>query len=865
MPVSQLPQAPYRQDRKIFPTPIIGDVLFSEVRDCNRGNPFPEYGTPYPNSNKWPDHKLVYIKPVDIERNEIFEFFYAAERENQDLYNFAFGNRVIGNREFRTVTRTYVTLRENFKPVDIEFGTAMPNVPEDKFEGVNYVFYDKEQQNTQQEELNALFVIEAHSYVEEAVLDEVLTLSTERQDPLPPKFRVLSPTTTTDELAEGSVETPVLTGDQLAATEDQINTNLKRKRTVSRSSAENTSSLSGKQVTNDLQVADVVETIVPDGTTITTSALTVDGSVESLGNGQSVQRVITAPELFTAKSFSAQRPDPVPEKFRVLVPTESTEENEAGTAEMPILSAGEFEETEQQVNVHVKRKRKTKRNIATLPKTLTQKSTTNEKQVATVKETLQNGDTAVQPSALVDVQSEALGDGTYVVREVTIPKIFLDESISVQKPDTVPEKFRTKISTITKQINKEGKVTTPVLTEDQINNSQQQINEFVYQEQITTRGAVETPVLNGAQSYVGGTVAKTEETYIKSSTPPLADAGYLIQESRVTPISEDEYIKETVSVSSWPTLYSAEWDDNINGLSVKEQQVLTSAQSNDLLQTKVSSKSVQEYEAINEDRTVRTTTYAPKEIDTYIKVSSARINVTIPPILKKITVQWDEDRADGFFMETGKSETLSVEDGSVSSNSNGNVSGSASATPVLDIDVEQIWANDLVALNYYYFVDSPNRVLGRLNILIGGDVKEWPIFKPKTFTVYAIGKSVAATARWARSQSKSKSVDREAEAESSGAGQTGSIETNFDVTKIGPCLCAGISISNSFRDVTAQVTGSYVATSKTRAQVSPTSLTRTSPIDVPRSGLYLIDSRVEPYKWGYYKVIATVLDATQLS
>ena len=82
MPVSQLPQAPYRQDRKIFPTPIIGDVLFSEVRDCNRGNPFPEYGTPYPNSNKWPDHKLVYIKPVDIERNEIFEFFYTLRINN---------------------------------------------------------------------------------------------------------------------------------------------------------------------------------------------------------------------------------------------------------------------------------------------------------------------------------------------------------------------------------------------------------------------------------------------------------------------------------------------------------------------------------------------------------------------------------------------------------------------------------------------------------------------------------------------------------------------------------------------------------------------------------------------------------------
>jgi hypothetical protein len=183
----------------------------------------------------------------------------------------------------------------------------------------------------------------------------------------------------------------------------------------------------------------------------------------------------------------------------------------------------------------------------------------------------------------------------------------------------------------------------------------------------------------------------------------------------------------------------------------------------------------------------------------------------------------------------------------------------------LDIDVEQIWANDLVAFNYYYFVDSPDNVLKKLNSLIGKGVKEWPIFKPKTFTVYAIGKSVAATARWVRSQSKSKSVDREAEANSNGQGQTGSIETNFDVTKIGPCLCAGISISNSFKDVTARVTGSYAATSKSRAQVSPTSLTETSPKDVPRSGLYLMDSRVEPYKWGYYKVIATVLDASQLS
>jgi len=486
MPVSQLPQAPYRQDRKIFPTPIIGDVLFSEVRDCTRIE-IPEYGTPHPNPKKWPDHKLVFVKTVDIERDGIFEFFYAAERENQDLYNFAFGNKIIGNREFRTVTRTYVTLRENFKPVDIEFGTPMPDIPEGKFDGVNYVFYDKEQQNTQQEELNSLFVIEAHSYVEAAVLDEQLSLSVEKQDPLPPKFRVLSPTTTTEELAEGEVTIPTLTGDQLAATEDQINTNLKRKRTTSRSSAENIGSLSGKQVTNVLQVADVVETIVPDGTTITTTALTVDGSVEPLGNGQSLQRVITAPELFAAETYTAQRPDPVPEKFRVLVPTENTEETVEGTAEMPTLIAGEFQASEQQVNVHVKRKSRTKRNITALPKSITQKVTTGEKQVAIITDTLQNGDTAEAPSATKDIQSDALGDGTYVVRKVEVPDLFTAKSITVQRPDPTPDKFRVYLPTITEEENSEGSVTTPTLTTGQIQVSEQQINKFVKRKQITKR------------------------------------------------------------------------------------------------------------------------------------------------------------------------------------------------------------------------------------------------------------------------------------------------------------------------------------------------------------------------------------------
>ena len=877
MPVSQLPQAPYRQDRKVFPTPIIGDVLFSEVRDCNRGNPFPEYGTPYPNANKWPDHKLVYIKPVDIERNEIFEFFYAAERQNQDLYNFAFGNRIIGNREFRTVTRTYVTLREDFKPVDIEFGTLMPNVPEDKFEGVNYVFYDKEQQNTQQEELNALFVIEAHSYVEEAVLDEVLTLSTEKQDPLPAKFRVLSPTTTTDELAEGSVETPVLTGDQLAVTEEQINTDLKRKRTVSRSSANNTTSLSGKQVTNDLQVANVVETIVPDGTTIETSELTVDGSVESLGNGQSIQRVITAPELFTAKSYSTQRPDPTPEVFRVLIPTESTEENEAGTAEMPELTTGELEATEQQVNVHVKRKRKTRRDPASLPKSLTQKSTTNEKQVATVTQTLQVGDTNQAASATVDIQSEALGDGTYVVRKVEVPELFDAKLHAIQKPDIVPEKFRSTIPTTTFQATKIGQASPPALASGELERSEQQLNKFVYREQITERnitGDVSLPQVQKA--YVEGTIAKVDE---KLSSSPTIESGLLVAQSEATPIGDAKFVVQTVKVDSWPELKNSEWDYLLNTQVVSTQQMVVPP-------TNFTEPNTS-YKAVNEDRSLKIVEEAPiAALNSYLVSLPTRTDMQLPAVLKSIEAVWISDTAisDGDSQGTGVMPTGTGASLQAQASSTG--SAKQSAVPSIKTEIENVIGSDISATAYFFYYDVGNgsmnetNLVNRLSTLIGQTVNVWPIFKAKSHTIVTRGASVSAATKASADQTNVITIDgTTGNSQSSGEEYSWAIDRNVEVVNLGPTIHAALNITNAtqYTGISAtssararltgdfDVTASKAYTASATVSIVPSSFPATSPADIPRTGLYIISSKAEPFKWGWVKCFALVVNANQFA
>ena len=172
MPISPLPQAPYRQDSKTFPTPLIGDVVFSEVRDCTR-TAFPEYGTPHPDSKKWPYHKLVFIKSVDIERDGLFEFFYGADRDRQDLYNFQFSQADIGGVKFDSVVRTYVSARSEFAPTKYAMGSAMPTDPDDVFDGA-YVLSEYRQVDQQEQVLSSLYVTEQLTYIKKTTLVEAL-------------------------------------------------------------------------------------------------------------------------------------------------------------------------------------------------------------------------------------------------------------------------------------------------------------------------------------------------------------------------------------------------------------------------------------------------------------------------------------------------------------------------------------------------------------------------------------------------------------------------------------------------------------------------------------------------------------------
>jgi hypothetical protein len=141
--------------------------LFYERVDAQRVGEknVPEYGTPHPDSRAWPHHKLVLITSSDAaggqdQQGRFFRYYYAAERDNQDEYNFEYGNIELGGRMVDTITRTYVVLRSNFDPAaaNLEIGSTMPDIPEGKFSGT-WKLYDVTQKRIGEQELESLFVV----------------------------------------------------------------------------------------------------------------------------------------------------------------------------------------------------------------------------------------------------------------------------------------------------------------------------------------------------------------------------------------------------------------------------------------------------------------------------------------------------------------------------------------------------------------------------------------------------------------------------------------------------------------------------------------------------------------------------------
>ena len=123
---------------KIHPTADATDVLFYIVVDDTLAkNQNAVYGALYhdllPTAPAGFDsHFLVYKEPRPREPG-MHVWYFAAPRENQDLYNFEFAEADLGGNKFNAVKRSYVLPRTYFSASSPAQGSYMPDAPADVF------------------------------------------------------------------------------------------------------------------------------------------------------------------------------------------------------------------------------------------------------------------------------------------------------------------------------------------------------------------------------------------------------------------------------------------------------------------------------------------------------------------------------------------------------------------------------------------------------------------------------------------------------------------------------------------------------------------------------------------------------------
>lgn len=169
-----------------FPTPKLRDLIFYEVRDSdlpvNDWQNLPEnYGeTEHPDKAQFPDHVLTLITAGDERGRQ--KWWYAADREDQDDYNYQFSFPYAGFREFPRITRYYVFRRADYEA--LPKGTLDPkhDDPDDeRFKNARLV--DEKEVDLGVNELKSIYIAVRRTYDRVPTPEEQLAYNASRSYP----------------------------------------------------------------------------------------------------------------------------------------------------------------------------------------------------------------------------------------------------------------------------------------------------------------------------------------------------------------------------------------------------------------------------------------------------------------------------------------------------------------------------------------------------------------------------------------------------------------------------------------------------------------------------------------------------------
>jgi len=531
-----------------YPTPNTGDLLVVQDMDTRlAGYTAANYGDPHPDSATYPNLKLVYQTPLDNESNFMWvRRVYANERFNQEAYNYAL--KYSGEDPTKPIyVRTYTLPRADYAPV-------AKGTPDPVNSGAVLVeeAVDRIKDDQTDGQLDSLFLKVTRVY--ETLPGPGLTTKKKGSaNSIPAKFQAARQVTVTKTTVDAATEPDDTTSTIVESSVEQAS--IAKAQKINSVLDTSIVSLVSEKITPQQQVATQTETMVPTGSgqdVVVADALTLEGTVDNLGNGQSIVTRVQAPSVFSENEFSAERPDVLPAKFRVAVPTTTTSDVEAGTAAAPTLSTGDLFKTEEQVTVFKKRKKTTSRTAANSV-TLRGKKLTPQQQLGDVTETYDpTGAQTVTPSALVvEANIEALGDGSTVLTETAVGSVFPETHLSKEKPLWgIPMKFKVADPPLKTSHVVEGTVSDSdvALSQADMDATAEQVTEFKKKVSKSSMSGNDIGLV-GTQTGTWGveTVTESLRGYVENAT-----GGYGVKEQSIEPLGDGRAVEKKVEYPPSP-------------------------------------------------------------------------------------------------------------------------------------------------------------------------------------------------------------------------------------------------------------------------------------------------------------------------
>lgn len=598
-------------------------------------------------------------------------------------------------------------------------------------------------------------------------------------------------------------------------------------------------------------------------------------------------------DLLDLPAFVTSIPNLIPEVFRALLATHVESHIIEGIATEAALATGEFEHSERQLTPLYKEVRSTVLDdIGSLPITITgEKETNAKKQVVTVAMKLcLDSTTPTVPTALIDVDFKKLGNGLAVEITKTIPSVFDNVAFTAQRDDNWPARFRAEIAANTEHHTIAGTAAEPTLAAGDLEATERQLDDFTKETSVTNRDDGDPPILHGQEyDQTLDVVLPYDETIEPAGTSigtnrrivePLGGGDDLVRSPNTTALTAalDAYV---LSYPGTTNLTLPDVLESVTGIIEKTSGVGFFHEDGFANWSGHGSASLslrgngQSSAAIIPDLDPQIRQTWGNNVPMTHRFFFLPLPVTAADVLVKLTR----------LAVTGATVTITIASpGVVTWTSHGLSDGNT-----VTFTTTGALPTGLSSSVVYYVVSSSTNNF-RVALTAGGTaintsgsqsgvhtaratVNAWPRFSPVAHTFTLVGQRLSlrcdASASWQDGGSDSSSEH----SESGGTGASQEVGLTVRTVRVPPTIHGAITVggtTSDTQDITASAqaiadagTGtSFISEDGSVAgSITPTTLSATSHTTaIPTTGLYLLHTDADPYKWGYARIHCEVVD-----